>query len=160
MKNTLRFDHDARCIVMDRTFYKNSSNIRFEEYSMLQRARQDYPTYTPVIKRIKRNPNKETYKGLTYAYMERYIQTRESAESVEEVMAEYKELRLISECHGKARRYPAIKKWFLKKYPEIEQFGKEENDDESATETGKKYEAVMAPLVKSNVAVSELPVAV
>ena len=35
-KNTLRFDHDARCIVMDRTFYKNSSNIRFgfgAEYS-------------------------------------------------------------------------------------------------------------------------------
>ena len=76
MKNTLRFDHDARCIVMDRTFYKNSSNIHFEEYAMLQRARQDYPTYTPVIKRIKRNPNKETYKGLTYAYMERYIATQ------------------------------------------------------------------------------------
>ena len=54
MKNTLRFDHDARCIVMDRVFYKNSSNIRFEEYGMLQRARQDYPTYTPVIRRIKR----------------------------------------------------------------------------------------------------------
>ena len=80
MKNTLRFDHDARCIVMDRTFYKNSSNIRFEEYAMLQRARQDYPTYTPVIKRIKRNPNKETYKGLTYAYMERYIETHANAE--------------------------------------------------------------------------------
>ena len=66
MKNTLRFDHDARCIVMDRTFYKNSSNIRFEEYAMLQRARQDYPTYTPVIKRIKRNPNKETYTLLIF----------------------------------------------------------------------------------------------
>ena len=51
MKNTLRVDHDARCIVMDRTFYKNASNIRFEEYSMLQRARQDYPSYTPVIQR-------------------------------------------------------------------------------------------------------------
>lgn len=152
MKNTLRFDHDARCIVMDRTFFKNSSNIRFEEYGMLQRARQDYPTYTPVIKRIKRNPNKETYKGLTYTYMERYIQIHESSETVDAVMAEYKELRLISECHGKARRYPAIKRWFLKKYPEIEQFGNEEFENAAATETGAKYEAVMAPLVKSNTA--------
>ena len=149
MKNTLRFDHDARCIVMDRTFYKNSSNIRFEEYAMLQRARQDYPTYTPVIKRIKRNPNKETYRGLTYAYMERYIESHENAE---EMMAHYKELRLISECHGKARRYPAIKKWFLKQYPEVEKFGMEDSDDEAVTATGTKYEAVMAPLVKNTVA--------
>ena len=147
MKNTLRFDHDARCIVMDRTFYKNSSNIRFEEYAMLQRARQDYPTYTPVIKRIKRNPNKETYKGLTYAYMERYIETHANAEAI---MAEYREKRLISECHGKARRCPAIKRWFLKQYPEVEKFGLEECDEEAVTETGSKYEAVMAPLVKSN----------
>lgn len=149
MKNTLRFDHDARCIVMDRTFYKNSSNIRFEEYAMLQRARQDYPTYTPVIKHIKRNPDKETYKGLTYAYMERYIESHANAD---EIMAEYKELRLISECHCKARRYPKIKKWFLKKYPEVEKFGTEESDNETITETGAKYEAVMAPLVKSNTA--------
>ena len=149
MKNTLRFDHDARCIVMDRTFYKNSSNIRFEEYAMLQRARQDYPTYTPVIKHIKRNPNKETYRGLTYAYMERYIEAHENADAI---MAEYKELRLISECHCKARRYPKIKKWFLKKYPEVENFGIEESDEEAATETGTKYEAVMSPLVKSNIA--------
>ena len=149
MKNTLRFDHDARCIVMDRTFYKNSSNIRFEEYAMLQRARQDYPTYTPVIKRIKRNPDKETYKGLTYAYMERYIESHENAV---EIMTEYRELRLISECHCKARRYPKIKKWFLKKYPEVEKFGIEEPDDEATTETGTNYEAVMAPLAKSNIA--------
>ena len=149
MKNTLRFDHDARCIVMDRTFYKNSSNIRFEEYGMLQRARQDYPTYTPVIKRIKRNPDKETYRGLTYAYMERYIESHANAEAS---MAEYRELRLISECHCKARRYPKIKKWFLEKYPEIEKFGFEETDDVAVAETGMKYEAVMAPLEKVNVA--------
>ena len=144
MKNTLRLDHDARCIVMDRTFYKNSSNIRFDEYSMLQRARQDYPAYTPVIKRIKRNPGKETYKGLTYTYMENYIQTHEGADTVEAVMAEYRELRLISECHGKARRYPAIKKWFLKKYPAIEQFGKEL--EEQIEENASNYEVVMPPL--------------
>ena len=113
---------------------------------MLQRARKDYPDYTPVIKR---NPDKETYKGLTYAYMERYIESHENAV---EIMAEYRELRLISECHCKARRYPKIKKWFLKKYPEVEKFGIEEPDDEATTETGTNYEAVMAPLAKSNMA--------
>ena len=67
-------------------------------------------------------------------------------------MAEYNELRLISECHCKARRYPKIKKWFLKKYPEVEKFGTEESNNETTTEAGAKYEAVMAPLVKTNMA--------
>jgi hypothetical protein len=30
---------------------------------------------------------------------------------------------LVSQCHSKAFRYPVIKKWFLKKYPEIVKFG-------------------------------------
>lgn len=144
MKNTIRINHEERLIVMDRTFYKNSANARFEEYAILQRARQDYPTYTPAIKRIKRNPSKETYKGLTYTYMENYIQTHEEADTVEAVMAEYKELRLISECHGKARRYPTIKRWFLKKYPAIEQFGKELEDQSKDNTTN--YEIVMPSL--------------
>jgi hypothetical protein len=88
--------------------------------------------------------------------MERYIEGHANAEAT---MAEYKELRLISECHCKARRYPKIKKWFLKKYPEVEKFGINESDHEAATETGAKYEAVMAPLVKSNLADSELATA-
>lgn len=148
MKNTICVNHKERLIVMDRTFYKNSANARFEEYAILQRARQDYPTYTPAIKRIKRNPGKETYKGLTYTYMENYIQTHESTDTVEAVMAEYRELRLISECHGKARRYPAIKKWFLKKYPAIEQFGKE--PDEQTAEKTTNYVPVMPPLEKAS----------
>ena len=32
-------------------------------------------------------------------------------------------MRLISECHGKAFRYPVIKQWFLNQYPEIAKFG-------------------------------------
>ena len=40
-----------------------------------------------------------------------------------EAVAEFDEQLLISRCHSKARRYPAIKKWFLEKYPEVALFG-------------------------------------
>ena len=149
MKNTLRVNHANRVLVMDRTFAKNANNVRFEEYALLQRARQDYPTYAVVTRRIKRNPNRETYAGLTYHYMENYILTHEDMDTVDKVMAEYKELRLISECHRKARRYPAIKSWFLKKYPEIEEFGQEKNSDDAATDTDSDYTVVMEPLEKA-----------
>ena len=50
--------------------------------------------------------------------MENYIMTHTNAEKR---MAEYKELKLISECHSS--RYPQIKNWFLDKYPEVKQYG-------------------------------------
>lgn len=149
MKNTLRVNHTHRVLVMDRTFAKNANNVRFEEYALLQRARQDYPAYAVVTRRIKRNPNRETYAGLTYQYMENYILAHESADTADEVIAEYRELRLISECHCKARRYPAIKSWFLKKYPEIEEFGQEKKFDDAATDTDSEYTVVMEPLEKA-----------
>ena len=51
--------------------------------------------------------------------MEDYIQTHEPAATVDTVLDEFEEMRLISSCHSKAFRYPVIKKWFLNKYPEV-----------------------------------------
>ena len=121
--NTIRIDHATKRIIMDSMFYKNSSNPRSEEYKTLQEVRKDYPTYMPVQRQIKKNPAKKTYSGLTYEYMEDYILTHESAETVEKVFAEFNEMILVSQCHSKAFRYPTIKKWFLDKYPEIVKFG-------------------------------------
>lgn len=123
MKNVLKLNHENGTIVMDRTFAKRAENTRSEEYNHLQRVRQDYPTYMVVHRKIKMNPKKESYKGLTYEYMEDYILTHGSAEEVKKNLAEYEELLVISECHSRARRYPAIKSWFLETYPEVVSFG-------------------------------------
>ena len=110
---------------MDRTFYKNSLNTMSDEYAHLQKVRKNYPKYSVVRREIKKNENKKTYKGLTYEYMEDYIMTHSSAEMVKANLKEFYEKRLIAECHGKAFRYPAIKRWFLEKYPEIVEHGME-----------------------------------
>ena len=122
MKNTVRINHVECLLVMDRTFAKRAENVRSEEYEILQKARRDYPTYTVITRHIKRCPNKETYKGLTYGYMEDYIISHETNPEV--VLNEFYELQLISQCHSKAHRYPAIKRWFLNRYPEVKMFGK------------------------------------
>lgn len=122
MKNTLKIDFNKKAIVMDRTFAKNCENTHSEEYQHLQAVRKDYPEYTVNIRTIRKNPNKKIYKGLTYEYMENYILKHESEDTLAAVLEEYRELRLISQCHGKGFRYPTIKKWFLAKYPEIEEF--------------------------------------
>lgn len=124
MKNTLKINHENKAIVMDRTFAKFAENTRSEEYAHLQQVRRDYPDYTVTIRTIKRNPEKETYKGLTYEYMEDYILRHESEENALAIIKEFNELRTISKCHKQGLRYPTIKRWFLEKYPEIVDFAK------------------------------------
>lgn len=147
MTNYLRINHAARTIIMDKTFAKFAENTMSVEYAHLQSVRRDYPTYTVKRREIKKNAAKECYKGLTYAYMECYIASHGSKED----RRTYDEMKLISQCHSKAFRYPTIKSWFLERFPEIKKFGVEENADnqDAATE---------ATPDKTNI--TELPVAV
>lgn len=150
MKNSIRIDFENGQLIMDRTFAKKATIPTSEEYKELQRVRKDYPLYRVVRRKIRTNPQKETYAGLTYAYMERYIFAHESVENVKEVMLEYNELRLISQCHGKGRRYPAIKKWFLEKYPAVAEFGIEKKEKIlPTTEKDSCYEDAISPLTET-----------
>ena len=123
MINYAKIDHANRRIVIDRTFAKNSEIVGSDEYNKLQDCRKDYPTYSVVRRRIKTNPNQEHYGGLTYRYMEDYIMTHESTDTVKTVIDEFSELKLISKGHSKGFRYPTIKKWFLERYPDFAEFG-------------------------------------
>ena len=118
MKNTLKINHENRTLVMDRTFAKAASFVGSNEYNLLQDARRDYPSYQVTLRSIKKKEDKESYRGLTYKYMEDYIRTPANAAAN---MAEYTQQILLSKCNS--IRYANIKKWFLAMYPEVVQFG-------------------------------------
>lgn len=141
MKNRLLINHTNRTLVMDRTFAKYAANTRSEEYAHLQKVRQDYPDYQVIRRQIKTNNNKETYRGLTYEYMEDYILTHGTPEEIKKNLKIYDEKKLISECHSKARRYPVIKSWFLETFPEILKFGM--NEDPKVVENGTETKNVV-----------------
>ena len=153
MKNYCRIDHENRQIIMDRTFAKNSENTRSEEYTHLQEVRRDYPTYQVVRRTIKKSANKKTYKGLTYDYMRNYINTcKRPAQDRMEILAEFEELLLISQCQSKSLRYPVIKHWFFEKFPEIENFGvalKMPDEDDEAFDDTAEEEMEDMPVKKS-----------
>ena len=73
MTNRLLVDSENRRLIMDKTFARNAQIVGSVEYDMLQRARSDYATYSVVTRQIKRNPNKESYRGLTYQYIRKYL---------------------------------------------------------------------------------------
>ena len=83
----------------------------------LSDVKSTYGEYSIIQREIRKNPQKESYRGLTYAYMEHYILTHDKSG---EIMKIYEELRLRALCHS--IRYAHIKKWFLEIYPEIDDF--------------------------------------
>ena len=96
------------------------------EYEALQKVRKAYPTYSVVIVSRKSTVKKESCKGLTYAYMETYIQKHDDEQKT--IMAEYKMLRGLTEEAeenlAESYSYLEMKDWFLKKFPAIAEFHK------------------------------------
>ena len=99
------------------------------------------------IKRLK------CWKGLTYAYMRDYIIFHSTQEEEAAAVAEFNEMLLISRCHSKANRYPAIKKWFLAKHPEVAEFGMSAPAAEESSDT---QSSKIIPMPQNN---TELPTA-
>lgn len=119
MKKNLMIDHEAKRIIMSGDFARKAANTESDEYKHLMSVKANHSDYAVERRTIKKKPNKESYKGLTYKYMEDHILKYDPVS-----MIEYKNLRHISECHSV--RYPKIKKWFLEKYPDIAQYGMQE----------------------------------
>lgn len=97
---------------------KAAAKFGTPEYKALQDARKDYPGFKTVTVTTKAPAKNDTFKGLTYEFMESYIKAHD-----EKVMAEYMTLRGLSdeakENLLKAHTYGEMKKWFLKKFPAI-----------------------------------------
>ena len=115
--------HNTHTIEMTKKFAKAAEKFGSEEYKSLQEARRDNPTFKVVIVSRKATEKKDTYKGLTYEYMEKHINAHDDAEAK---MKEYKNLRGLSEEAKAALAEPCsyneIRAWFLKTYPAIAKF--------------------------------------
>ena len=117
MKKQIIVDRVNGRIRLSRDFERRAANAESADYALLQSVISQYPEYHLYSGVIKKKENKEAYKGLTYRYMEDYISLCGSNSDREE----YNKLRLLAECH--TVRYPAIKTWFLEKYPEVKEYG-------------------------------------
>ena len=125
MKGTIKLDHFEKNIYISNAFANAAKKVISEEYKLLREIMENHPDYSLVKYEIKKNPNKESYCGLTYTYMDNYIASHDESGEIKKI---YDELRLRAQCHS--IRYAHIKKWFLQTYPEIDDFsGKKEQTE-------------------------------
>ena len=138
----LTINNKAHTIEMTKKFEKAASRFGSDEYKVLQEARKDYPTYKVVVK-TSTTKSKESFKGLTYDYMEKYIDTHDKEGTTK---AEFEMLRGTSveakEALAEACSYQEIKAWFFNKFPEIKTFHEKRTKMlEKAEDTSKVEEA-------------------
>ena len=114
-------------IEMTKKFAAAARKFGTKQYRDLQEARRDYPNFKVVTVTRKATSCQDTYKGLTYKFMEDYIQKHDDAD--QSVMAEYLTLRGKSDAAKEnlveSYSYKEMKTWFLKTFPAIEEFHKQ-----------------------------------
>ena len=120
----MTINYTSMTIEMTKAESKAAGKFGTDAYKNLIAALQQFPNYKILV--VTRAATKKScdYKGLTYDYMEKYIQAHDNEEK--SIMAKYMDLRGESEEAKNALAdscsYKEIKKWFLEQFPAIKQF--------------------------------------
>ena len=124
----MNLNYEKKTIEMTKAEAKRAGDISSSEYAELEKIRTSFPNYEIVIK--KTTKRKETFKGLSYEYMENYIRNHDDNEN--SLLEEFYTLR--GYVNGKKNdfvdqaSYGEVKNWFLLKFPEIAEFNKKVED--------------------------------
>ena len=108
-KNAIIYIDDTTAQVT-KAFEKQARIFGTEEYKLWKAYREDFPAAKMVTKTIKKNPNKKSYKNLTYANMELFI-TEQNSELLVELRKQIKLSKVQS------NPYRAVLAWFLSEFP-------------------------------------------
>ena len=121
--SAIRINRKTRTIEITKSFNKAASRFGTDEYEVMQKVLNDHPGFRVEVKITRTKV--DHFKGLTYEFMEKYIASHDDADNR---MKEFNDLRATSEeaqLYGAvAVSYGEIKAWFIKVYPEIEEFQK------------------------------------
>lgn len=124
----MRINATKRTIEMTKKFAATASHYGTDEYKMLQEVRHDYPGYSVQI--INRKSVQSTFKGLTYEYMEMYIEKHDNENG--SIMKEYNMLRAKDgdsiEIGAESESYMTIKAWFLDQFPAFAEYHEKRNE--------------------------------
>ena len=113
-KNAIIYIDDTTAQVT-KAFENQARIFGTEEYKLWKAYREDFPAAKMVTKTIKKNPNKKSYKNLTYANMELFI-TEQNSELLVELRKQIKLSKVQS------NPYRAVLAWFLSEFPKYDEY--------------------------------------
>lgn len=115
-KNVIKMMDDNQAQV-SKTFAKNAKIYGTEEYRMWREFKAENPEYVMVVKTIKKNPDKETNKNLTYENMKLYISVQENSEAL---LVEFERELILSKVQSNP--YRSVLAWFKKTFKDYDSY--------------------------------------
>lgn len=98
-----------------KAFAKNAVIFGTDEYKLWKEYRKDFPDAKMVTKTIKKNPEKKTYKNLTYKNMELFIKVqpveKDENNNAIDYMKEFERQKLMAKVQ--ANPYKAVLAWCI-----------------------------------------------
>lgn len=126
MKKNIIITIDDTTAQVTKAFEKQARIFGTDEYKLWKAYREDFPGAKMVTKSIKKNPNKKSYKNLTYANMELFISETNSG-----LLVELEKQIKLSKVQSNP--YRAVLAWFLSTFPKYNEYkdfwAKVENTD-------------------------------
>lgn len=125
---TYNVNHATKSIELSPTAAKAANKYGSDGYNLLRAILADFPGYEVDVKpqrKAKRGGKAVDYlKGLNYDFMNSYISSHDNEDH--SIQEEFENLLARSDeakkNNSKPKGYGEIKKWFLEKFPEIEEF--------------------------------------
>ena len=120
----MTINYTSMTIEMTKAESKAAGKVGTEAFKEMLNLMQQFPNYKIQVATRAAIKKSCDYKGLTYAYMEKYIKAHDNDKHT--IMAEYEDLRGESDAAkdvlADSFTYQEIKNWFLGKFPEIREF--------------------------------------
>ena len=118
----INIDHSKKAIIIPKGIAKKASTFGTEEYNAFIAVRETFPGYEISVRTVNRTPSrkdsKDSLRGLTYEYIERYL----NKYGTDDQKLEYNLLRNPVHDDGlesKPKSYIDIRKWFLTTFPQV-----------------------------------------
>ncbi len=123
----MTINYEMKKIEMTKAEAKEAGNPTSAKFEELMKYRSVFPDFEIIVKTT--TVKRDTYKGLDYDFMKKYIESHESSETN---LKEFYALRGMNEDGERdvlieEHTYGEVKMWFLSTYPEIEKFNEETN---------------------------------
>jgi len=114
---------DGENVIVTKAFQKKACIYGTKEYRLWKEVRSDMPNATMVIRTLKRNADKKTYKNLTYPNIEKFLKLQENSK---ELLEEYELERKKSVIQASPYHY--IRTWFISKFPNYYEYEEKVSD--------------------------------
>lgn len=134
MNNKIIYINDNEAMV-SKKFEKNARVFGTPEFKLWREYLREFPNAKMITKSIKKNPDKKTYRNLTYDNMRAYIKVNDNKKK--ELEKEFDKQIEMSKIQSNP--YRAVLAWFLQKFENYDSYKKyfkelEEKDNEKNNE--------------------------